>query len=466
MPQLFSNNGVATLASSATNVATSLSLASGKGALFPNPSAPDYFIATLTNPGETLFEIVKVTARATDVLTVVRAQEGTTALAWSTGDKCELRITAGSFALAPLSAPAYTYTGTLTAEPLFFLAPPQPSMAAGVVADYSGKWAVLLVVPNANTGLTGITFTDLQGFAGAGINPSQLLALTTLSFPALTTCVGSFGPNNLPALTTLSAPALVAANTVGPTTLNALTTLSFPVLTTCSNNYSPNTLNALTTHSIPLLATVGVNFSPGNMPVLTTLSAPALVTVGQQFVPTSMALLTTLSIPLLATVGNNFAPTSMPVLTTLSAPALVTVNGTFAPANMAALTTFSFALLANIVGAFNPNSLTTLTSVTLPAIVTLGGGISIISGMGALTTFTLGSTLKSITGNVVISSCALNVTAVNALLVSLAALDGTGGTTAFSSRTVTITGTSATPTGVGVTAKATLVARSCTVTTN
>jgi hypothetical protein len=40
--------------------------------------------------------VVKVTARAADVMTIERAQEGTTAAAWATGDKAELRVTAES----------------------------------------------------------------------------------------------------------------------------------------------------------------------------------------------------------------------------------------------------------------------------------------------------------------------------------------------------------------------------------
>ena len=39
-------------------------------------------------------EIVKVTARSTDVLTANRAQESTTARAFSSGDRTELRVTA------------------------------------------------------------------------------------------------------------------------------------------------------------------------------------------------------------------------------------------------------------------------------------------------------------------------------------------------------------------------------------
>jgi hypothetical protein len=86
--------------------------------------------------------------------------------------------------------------------------------------------------------------------------------------------------------------------------------------------------------------------------------------------------------------------------------------------------------------------------------------------MAALNTFTLGSTIKSVGGNVTITSAALTQASVDSILVRLAALDGTNGTTAYSSKTVTITGTSATPSATGLAAKAVLVARGCTVTTN
>jgi len=122
--------------------------------------------------------------------------------------------------------------------------------------------------------------------------------------------------------------------------------------------------------------------------------------------------------------------------------------------------------LATVGGSFQPNTMGSLTTLTLSAIVTVGG-ITITTGTGALTSFTLGSTLKACPGNVNITSAALTQASVDALLASLAALNGTGGTTAFSSpRSVTITGTSATPSAAGLASKATLVARGVTVTHN
>lgn len=93
---LYTNNGKSTLASGITDVATALTVAAGHGARFPNPSGGDWFMCTLVDTSGNI-EIVKVTARTTDSFdTIVRAQEGTTAIAFASGSKCELRWTKGS----------------------------------------------------------------------------------------------------------------------------------------------------------------------------------------------------------------------------------------------------------------------------------------------------------------------------------------------------------------------------------
>ena len=97
MAVLYTNNASTLLTAAINTTATTLSLTGGTGALFPNPASPDYFYVTVANSGGTL-EIMKCTSRATDTLTVVRAQEGTTATAYSIGDKVELRVTAAGLA--------------------------------------------------------------------------------------------------------------------------------------------------------------------------------------------------------------------------------------------------------------------------------------------------------------------------------------------------------------------------------
>lgn len=101
MSQLFANNAYSALGSSILIGATSLTLASGTGSRFPTPSGGDYFLLTLADTSggsESAWEIVKVTARSVDILTIERAQEGTTARAWASGVPVDLRITAGSLA--------------------------------------------------------------------------------------------------------------------------------------------------------------------------------------------------------------------------------------------------------------------------------------------------------------------------------------------------------------------------------
>lgn len=107
---MFSNDAHATLASAITAAATTLTLSSGQGSLFPQPTGGKVFMATLMDAALHQ-EIVMVTARAVDTLTVVRAQEGTVARTWNTGDTVELRITAASlnelFSHAPQTSGAH-----------------------------------------------------------------------------------------------------------------------------------------------------------------------------------------------------------------------------------------------------------------------------------------------------------------------------------------------------------------------
>jgi hypothetical protein len=99
MSLLFSNNASSSLAGPINNVATTCNLQAGAGALFPNPGAGQTFTGTFTDAATGLLnEIVSVTARSTDTLTIVRAQEGTVALSWLAGDLFNNLWTAGQAA--------------------------------------------------------------------------------------------------------------------------------------------------------------------------------------------------------------------------------------------------------------------------------------------------------------------------------------------------------------------------------
>lgn len=97
MAVVFNNNASSRLAVAIAVGATSLSVTAGEGAKFPSPTAGDWFPLTIIKASGAL-EIVQCTARSGDVLTITRAQEGTSAQAFSVGDRVELRLTAGAIA--------------------------------------------------------------------------------------------------------------------------------------------------------------------------------------------------------------------------------------------------------------------------------------------------------------------------------------------------------------------------------
>ena len=87
----FSNNAATTLAANVSTSDTSISVSDGS--VFPSISGGHYTYVTLEDINANR-EIVKVTAISSNTLTVVRGQDGTSARAFSSADKCELRITA------------------------------------------------------------------------------------------------------------------------------------------------------------------------------------------------------------------------------------------------------------------------------------------------------------------------------------------------------------------------------------
>ncbi len=89
----FTNNASAKLASAITSGDTALNVVGGQGAVFPTLTGGDTFRATLVRADGSALEIIAVTARSTDAFTIVRAQEGTSAVAFAAGDLVELRLT-------------------------------------------------------------------------------------------------------------------------------------------------------------------------------------------------------------------------------------------------------------------------------------------------------------------------------------------------------------------------------------
>lgn len=123
MPELFKNNALTTLAGGGvTNVATSLTVATGKGALFPSPGAGEYFMFTLDDGVN--IEVCQCTARSGDVFTIVRGRQGTTGTAFSAGAKVEARPTAGSgSSTTPSSGPGGAQNFAQLDAPFLMAAP-------------------------------------------------------------------------------------------------------------------------------------------------------------------------------------------------------------------------------------------------------------------------------------------------------------------------------------------------------
>ena len=88
---VFKNNAKTTLASNLSNSATSATVTDGS--VFPTLGAGEFFLITFDDG--TNNEICKCTARSSNTLTIVRAQDNTSARAFSSGDAAEGRVTAG-----------------------------------------------------------------------------------------------------------------------------------------------------------------------------------------------------------------------------------------------------------------------------------------------------------------------------------------------------------------------------------
>ena len=91
------NNAFATIPLALSSTATTLTVTLGQGGKFPTLGVGDYFYATI-NDTTGNYEIVKVTARVNDDMTITRAQEGTAAVSFLANSRIELRITAQTFA--------------------------------------------------------------------------------------------------------------------------------------------------------------------------------------------------------------------------------------------------------------------------------------------------------------------------------------------------------------------------------
>lgn len=87
---VLSNFARATVASPPSGTGgLAFTVAAGKGALYPNPGAGEYFYGAFTNAAKSAYEIVKITGRTGDSFTIDpagRGVDGTSAATWLAGD--------------------------------------------------------------------------------------------------------------------------------------------------------------------------------------------------------------------------------------------------------------------------------------------------------------------------------------------------------------------------------------------
>jgi hypothetical protein len=311
---LFTNNAATTLASSINSSVTSLTVAASTGGLFPNPTAGQYFYATLQNTTGTTIEIVKVTARSTDTFTIVRAQDNTTASAFTAGDKVELRATAAdlnnfgqldstnTWALAqtftsPIAATSggtaqSTYTtgdivyasGTNTLSKLAIGTTGQALTVSGGVPAWAaagGSTSLTTTSFTATAGQTSFTVSYtpslVQGVYrnGVKLDPSDYTASsgTAVVLSAAAALNDNIQVQFFTALSTLAIPLAVSLGGTGATSLAAATIATQGYTTTATAAGT----TTLTVSSTQLQYFTGTTTQTVVLPVASTL------TVGQRF---------------------------------------------------------------------------------------------------------------------------------------------------------------------------------------
>lgn len=185
MAQLFSNNATTTLASGITAVATSIPLNTGDGALFNAPTGGDFELVTVYDGADiansTNVEIMQVTARTTDTLTVVRAQEGTTGFAFSSGAGVDACVTAATMDLVKQGQAGLLQNVTEKVHTMTSAAVDvangnwqKRTLAGNETLTFTiatGQSVYVTVVPGANT----LTLTNVDEWVG-GAAPSTIEA--------------------------------------------------------------------------------------------------------------------------------------------------------------------------------------------------------------------------------------------------------------------------------------------------
>jgi hypothetical protein len=144
--------------------AVSLTVTAGHGDRFPAVSSPHYFMVTLVDASGNR-EIVKVTARAalSNTMTIVRAQEGTSARAFAAGSLVELRLTKNALDYLSQAADINSNYYVADASAADQGATTNANSIKSLVDTIGATKQATIVLPHTGTGNT-TTYTVSTGF--------------------------------------------------------------------------------------------------------------------------------------------------------------------------------------------------------------------------------------------------------------------------------------------------------------
>jgi hypothetical protein len=173
LTQIFANQANTTLAGAITNTALTANLAPGSGVLFPSPGVGQYFTMIFNDVATNLsYEEVWVTNVTGDTITMIRAQEGSTAKAWDAGDIAFNGMTAGtanSFSqIASSQSNAFNYGIDIGSANAYIV-----SFTPAVTTATDGM-PIWFKVKTSNTGASTLTLNGLSAIPLIGLSDAPL----------------------------------------------------------------------------------------------------------------------------------------------------------------------------------------------------------------------------------------------------------------------------------------------------
>lgn len=168
------NQAFGILASGITSGATTITLQTGQGTRFGTLAAGEFLFCTLISNANQL-EVVKVTAIAGDILTVVRGQDGTTAIAFAAGERIECRPCNAAMQAAMREAVNNMFDSTDTGGANAYAVGMTPA-----ATNYLQVSLLAFKAANANTGAStvnvdGLGNRDIKNMDGSVLVANQII---------------------------------------------------------------------------------------------------------------------------------------------------------------------------------------------------------------------------------------------------------------------------------------------------